>query len=113
MGKSDKNAKKEVLELVDFQILARKYKTTLNTKYKNRKPYVAPDPNEIRSYIPGTVITMKVKEGQKVKEGATIMILEAMKMLNQIKMPFDGKIKKIHVEVGRRIPKNELMIVIE
>jgi biotin carboxyl carrier protein len=113
MKKKDKNDKMANLELVDFQILARKYKTTLTTKYKNRKPYVAPDPNEIRSNIPGTVITLKVKKGQKVKEGTTIMILEAMKMMNQIKMPFDGMIKDIHVEIGQRIPKGEVMIVLE
>jgi biotin carboxyl carrier protein len=100
-------------QLVDFAILARKYKTRLTKKFINRKVYEAPNYDLIYSYIPGTVIEIKVKPGQKVKEGTTIMILEAMKMMNQIKMPRDGKIKSIHVETGVRIPKNRLMIEIE
>ena len=100
-------------ELVDFQILSRKYKTQLNTKFKLRKPYEAPNPNEVRSYIPGTIIKLFVKKGQKVKEGDNLLTLEAMKMMNQIKMPFDGKIKAIHVKVGEKVPKNQLMIEIQ
>lgn len=100
-------------ELVDFQVTTRKYKTRLNKMFKQRKAYRVPDPNEINSYIPGTIIKIAVKVGQKVKEGDTLLILEAMKMLNQIKMPFDGKIKAIHIKVGEKIPKNRLMIEIE
>lgn len=100
-------------ELVDFAVTARKYKTLLNKKFINRKVYEAPNPNEIRSYIPGTVIKIKVKKGQKVKEGETIMILEAMKMMNQIKMPFNGKIKEIFMEVGNKVKKNDLMFELE
>ncbi len=100
-------------ELVDFVVTARKYKTLLTTKYINRKPYVIPDPNEIKSYIPGTISKLLVKEGKKVKAGETILILDAMKMLNQIKMPFDGKIKSIQVEVGTKVKKGQIMIVIE
>ncbi|MBN2742289.1 biotin-dependent enzyme [Breznakibacter xylanolyticus] len=101
------------LELVDFVVTARKYKTTLTKKFINRTVYVAPNPDEIKSYIPGTVISIKVKVGQKVKAGETIMIQEAMKMMNQIKMPRDGAIKEILVAEGQRIRKSDLMIVIE
>lgn len=100
-------------ELVDFVILVRKYKTTLSKKFLNRKPYVAPNPKEIKSYIPGTIIKLKVKEGAKVKAGETILILEAMKMMNKVLMPFDGKVKRICVAEGEKIPKGHLMIEIE
>ena len=100
-------------ELVDFVVLARKYKTTLTKKFVARKPYKTPNPNEIKSYIPGTIIKVKVKEGAKVKAGKTILILEAMKMMNKVAMPFDGKIKKIFVTQGEKIPKGHLMIEIE
>ncbi|MBN2164838.1 MAG: biotin/lipoyl-binding protein [Marinilabiliaceae bacterium] len=100
-------------ELVDFQVLSRKYKTQLTRKFNMRKPYVAPNPKEVRSYIPGTVVKINVKKGQKVKEGSSILVLEAMKMMNQIAMPFDGKIKEIYVKEGGRIPKDFLMIEIE
>ena len=105
--------KKENIELVDFQILARKYKTTLTNKYMNRKFYVAPNPNEIISVIPGTVIKILIKEGQKIKQGKTLLIVESMKMLNAIVMPFDGKILKINIKEGEKIPKGYVMIEID
>lgn len=101
------------LELVDFAVTARKYKTLLTIKYANRKPYKVPNPNEIMSYIPGTVIKLKKKKGAKVKEGEVILILEAMKMMNKVLMPFDGKIKNIFVDEGQKVPKGHLMIEIE
>ncbi|PRY95839.1 biotin/lipoyl-containing protein [Marinilabilia salmonicolor] len=100
-------------ELVDFQILSLKYKTRLTRKFKERKKYEVPDPNKLKSVIPGTVVEIKAKKGQKLKEGDVILLLEAMKMINEIHMPFDGKIKKIHVEKGQRISKNFLMVEIE
>ena len=97
-------------EMVDFAITARKYKTLLTNKYKNRKFWVNPSPYEIQSYIPGTIIEVFVKEGRVVKEGDPMLILESMKMQNRIDMPFTAKIKKINVKAGERIPKDFLMI---
>lgn len=90
-----------------------KYQTTYNKKYENRKVWAEPNHNHINSYIPGTIIDVMVKEGQKVEEGASILILDAMKMYNDIKMPFTGKIAKINVTVGQKVPKNFTMIEIE
>nr|WP_321408844.1 biotin/lipoyl-containing protein [uncultured Carboxylicivirga sp.] len=106
-------AKQKIEGLVDFAILSMKYKTRLTKKFENRIVYEDPNPNNILSYIPGTVNEVFVKVGQEVKEGESLMILEAMKMRNQIAMPFDGKVKAIHVKEGDRIPKNHLMIEIE
>jgi len=104
--------KKENIELVDFQVLARKYKTTLTNKYLKRKFYTAPNPNEIVSHIPGTVIKILVKEEQKIKQGKTILIVESMKMLNKIVMPFDGTIATINVTEGEKIPKGHVMLMV-
>ena len=100
-------------EFVDFAVTARKYKTLLTNKYKNRKVFEPVNLNEIYSIIPGTVIKFYVKEGDFVKEGSPILILEAMKMENIIRMPYDGIIKRIHVTEGVRIPKNSLMLELE
>jgi len=100
-------------EYVDFAVTARKYKTLLTTKYKNRKPWTNPSPYDIQSIIPGTILSVFVKEGDVVKEGEPILTLEAMKMINRIEMPFTARIKKINVEVGIRIPKDSLMIELE
>jgi len=100
-------------QLIDFAITARKYKTLLTNKYKKRKVWVDPNPLEIQSYIPGTIINISVKEGDFVKEGDPLLILEAMKMQNRIEMPFTARIKKINVCEGERIPKDFLMIELE
>ena len=105
-----KEEEKKEPEMVDFAITARKYKTLLTNKYKNRKFWVNPSPYEIQSYIPGTIIDVFVKEGRVVKEGDPLLILESMKMQNRIDMPFTAKIKKINVKAGERIPKDFLMI---
>ena len=105
--------KKETPEYVDFAVTARKYKTLLTKKYLNRKVWIDPNPFEIQSYIPGTIIQISVKEGEIVEEGAPLLILEAMKMLNRIEMPFTARIKQINVAIGDRIPKETLMIILE
>ena len=100
-------------DLVQFAVTARKYNTLLTTKYKNRKVWVNPNPYDVQSFIPGTILEISVKEGEVVSEGSPLLILEAMKMQNRIQMPFTARIKKINVTLGARIPKDTLMIELE
>jgi pyruvate carboxylase len=90
-----------------------KYETTYTKKYLNRKVWAEPNLNHIKSYIPGTIIDVLVKEGQVLNSGESIIVLEAMKMYNDVQMPFKGKIVKINIEKGQKIPKDFLMIEIE
>ncbi len=90
-----------------------KYETTYNKKYLNRKVWEEPNFNMIESHIPGTIIDILVTIGQVLNEGDHIIILEAMKMYNNVEMPFKGKIVKINVEKGQKIPKGFIMIEIE
>lgn len=89
------------------------YKTTYTWKFENRVNWEAPNPNQIYSFIPGTIIDIFVKPREKVKEGQTLLLLEAMKMQNQVRMPFDGEIVKIHVKKDEVIPKKYLMLEIK
>ena len=90
-----------------------KYKTTFTKKFENRKKWTKPDENLLFSYIPGTIVDIKVQEGDVVRLGEPMLEFEAMKMLNTIAVPHDGVIKKIHVKVGDRIPKGFLMLEFE
>ncbi len=90
-----------------------KYQTTYNKKYMTRKVWEEPNLNHIKSYIPGTIITILVSEGQVCEAGEHILVLEAMKMYNNVQMPFKGKIVKINVEKGQKVPKNFVIIEIE
>jgi len=90
-----------------------KYRTTYNKKFENRKKHVKPDLNKISSFIPGTVIKVTVKEGQNCKAGDKLLVLEAMKMLNQITLPVDAKITKINVSEGDKVSKGTVMVEFE
>jgi len=89
------------------------YKTRISNGFKNRKAYMPADPKLILSFIPGTIIEILVKVGQPVKKGDDLMILDAMKMKNRLKCSMDGKVKKITVENGTRVPKGIVLIELE
>lgn len=86
------------------------YKTRLSRKFINRKPYLKPDERIILSFIPGTVLDIMVSEGQKVKAGDDLMILDAMKMQNKLKSAVDGTIGKIFVNRGNKVSKGTKLI---
>ena len=60
----------------------------------------------IVSSIPGKVVSIDVKVGDRVEEGETILILEAMKMQNEISSPVSGVVTDIFVEEGQSIESN-------
>ncbi len=88
-----------------IKVDATTYETQLSKKYLMRKKYVPKDPSMLYSAIPGVVKSITVKEGSTVKKGDMILVLEAMKMLNNIKSPIDGVVEKIFVEPGQQIAK--------
>ena len=100
-------------ELKNLIIQGAIYKTTYTRKFENRINYETPDDNLIYSFIPGTIIDIFVKPKEKVKEGETLLLLEAMKMQNQVRMPFDGEIVKVHVKKDEVIPKKHLMLEVK
>ena len=89
------------------------YKTKLSRKYTLRKPYIPPDSKRIMSFIPGTICKIYVKEKEKIKAGDKLLILEAMKMKNDIVAPVNGKIKKIHVKVDEKVTNKQLLVELE
>lgn len=89
------------------------YKTRLSKKYENRTPYKALDPGNILSFIPGTVLDILVGQGQKVKKGDGLMLLDAMKMQNQLKSPCDGVVKKIMVNKGDKVSKGTVLLILK
>lgn len=67
----------------------------------------------IKAPMPGLVLAINVKEGDTVKKGDGLLVLEAMKMENLIKAQSDGKVKKIHIAKGTKVEKNQAMIEME
>ena len=96
-----------------FVLHTAKYKTLLTKKFEERKKYVAPDPKKVFAFIPGSIKKISVKEGKTVKVGQNLFMLEAMKMLNQVKSPINGRLKKINVKQGDIVMKNQLLLEFE
>ena len=67
-------------------------------------------PGEIHAQIPGLVGYIFVKEGDKVKSGDKLCILEAMKMENEITAPKNGSIARIHIDSGDNVKKGDLIM---
>ena len=67
----------------------------------------------IKSPLPGVILEIKVKEGDTVKRGQTLLVLEAMKMENDIKADRDGKVTAIKVSKGESILEGTDLIIIE
>ncbi|PSR54485.1 acetyl-CoA carboxylase biotin carboxyl carrier protein subunit [Adhaeribacter arboris] len=66
--------------------------------------------NEVKAPMPGLILDIKVKVGQEVKKGDSIVILEAMKMENILKSPGDGTVKAIKVAVRQNVEKNQVIL---
>jgi len=66
--------------------------------------------DEIKAPMPGLVLEVLVKEGDEIKEGDPLLILEAMKMENVIKSPCDALVSEIPVSVQQKIDKNAVLV---
>ncbi len=109
----DKNLIDKEVVFTEFVVDDATYKTQLNKMYMNRKPYEPFNPSHLKSFMPGNIPEVHVKEGDEVKEGDILLILEAMKMKNHIIAPFDGKITAVNVKVGDKVPKNHILLEIK
>jgi biotin carboxyl carrier protein len=98
------------LEFIDFKYEEISYRTTLTKKFANRTPYTPPDSRRVVAFIPGTILKVLVKEGEKVKKGDTLVVLQAMKMDNHLLASRNGTVKKIYVKQGEVVPKQFLLL---
>jgi biotin carboxyl carrier protein len=66
----------------------------------------------IKAPMPGMIVAIPVTEGQEVTKGETIVILESMKMQNELKAPRDAVVQRISVQVGQSVEQNKLLITL-
>ena len=110
----DENAKNQII-LVNGQ----KQSIEIKDKYDDLLKQLGMDKlmgnkaNLLKAPMPGLVLKVLVTEGQAVKKGDGLLILEAMKMENIIKASSDGIVKKIHIEEKNIVDKNQKMIEFE
>ncbi len=68
---------------------------------------------EVRAPMPALVVKIEVSEGDTVREGQGLVILEAMKMENEIRAHAAGKVKEIYITAGEAVEKDGLLILLE
>ena len=69
--------------------------------------------NAIKAPLPGTITSINVAVGDEVKVGDTVVVLEAMKMQNNIEAEKDGKVTAICVKPGQAVLEDDALIVVE
>ena len=67
----------------------------------------------IKPPMPGKIVSLAVNEGDEVKPGQVLLILEAMKMQNEITSPAGGVVKKVHVQPGQNVEGKDVLVEIE
>ena len=69
-------------------------------------------PLEVHAIIPGRVVAVSVKPGDSIEAGQQLLVVEAMKMQNELRAPREGTIERVGVEVGQTIEVGDLLVVI-
>ena len=68
---------------------------------------------DIKAPMPGLVVDVRVAEGQALKKGDAVVVLEAMKMENILKATADAVVKKVSVKTGAKVEKNEVLVILQ
>lgn len=75
-------------------------------------PAASPEPADgrIEAPMPGSIVAVRVAEGERVTAGTPVVVLESMKMQNEITAPIDGVVKRINCRVGDRVDLADLLV---
>jgi len=120
--------KSHLLEIIGRDLLQKTYQVKINSniyevKISNELDLLIKElglsvgkaqlENEIKAPMPGLILEINIEEGQQVKQGDSLLVLEAMKMENTITAPSDATIKSVAIEKGQSVAKNELLVEME
>lgn len=88
-------------------------KTEAPKKATEANASVSAGSQSVKSPMPGAILKVKVAVGEAVKKGQVLVILEAMKMENEIVSPSDGKIASVNVSKGSSVNAGDLLVSID
>jgi biotin carboxyl carrier protein len=74
---------------------------------------LAEGPQSVEAQMPGKVVKVSVVAGAEVSEGEGVMVVEAMKMENEIASPIDGVVKELPVAEGQTVETGQVLFVVE
>ena len=83
--------------------------------YRGRKAASAAHggPKNVRAPMPGRILRVLVARGDQVEAGAALLVIEAMKMQNEIRSPKKGTVRKLPAEAGATVSAGDLLVVVE
>lgn len=101
--------------LIDGNYLEVEVRTALQEKAREliRNTNGIKHHDEMKAPMPGLILRLNKKAGEKVEIGESVCILEAMKMENDLRSPSSGIIKEIRIKEGDSVEKNALLLIIE
>ncbi|GMU64021.1 MAG: acetyl-CoA carboxylase biotin carboxyl carrier protein subunit [Acidobacteriota bacterium] len=67
----------------------------------------------VHAYMPGRVVSVAVAEGDAIESGASLLVLEAMKMQNEIRAEHSGTVRKVHVAPGQAVEGGDPLVEVE
>ena len=113
-AKHEKKGKKAIEQPVysELEIDGTVYKTTYPPRFQPNKKWKQKDIGEVEALITGVVKSIFVKKGDAVKKGDCLLLLEAMKMHNEILSPVDGIVQEVFVTEKSKVAKGTLMVKI-
>lgn len=76
------------------------------------KPEGRVEAGVVTAPIPGVVLDVRVSERDRVEAGSVLLVLEAMKMENEIYSPSDGVVKKMYVKVGQQVNRGDDLVLV-
>jgi glutaconyl-CoA/methylmalonyl-CoA decarboxylase subunit gamma len=94
----------------------RPYSVTLQDPQRRRNapgPAVQEGPVEVRAIMPGKITALLVKEGQEVRSGQGVLVVEAMKMENELLAPKEGRVSRIRVRPGETVEAGAGLFTVE
>ena len=62
--------------------------------------------------MPGLIVTVPVSEGEAVHKGDILVVLESMKMQNELKCPRDGQVTRVKIKTGENVEQNQVLVTV-
>ncbi len=89
------------------------YETHLTVKARRSSPWQPRDPRRVTAAIPGTILRVLVAPGDQVACGQGLLVLEAMKMANDVQAPVAGRVAALHVATGQLVARGALLVELD
>lgn len=98
---------------IAYAFQAQEKKERPDEKAPSRVVRATEEAGAVTAIMPGKIIRMLVKEGDRVQEGDVVCVLEAMKMENELRAGKSGVVKEVNVEPGSDVEMGEVLVVVE